>query len=184
VRSDRLRCLCLVVAAAALLGGCRDDHRQPSPFAVSDYHLAAIEQRVSRLDPADIDDDMLSVDAGAYERPAGADFRDAVIKFYGAAHPACLSWSGDGSDEEADAIALAKAPLEDFDAFVAGLALTPFRRDLDLAWEKAALGGRKARPSRGCATGDEAQREIMRNAQAEMRDALDRMETAVNASAA
>jgi len=179
----RLRCFCLIVAAAALLGGCRDDHRQRSPLAVSDYRLDAIEQRASRIDAADIDDEMLSVDGEAYARPAGAAFRDAVGKFYEAAHRACLSEPSDQADQDDDPIAELKPPLEDFDALVARLALTPFRRDLDLAWEKAALVGHKQGAPRNCATGAGKQSEIIRNAQAKMRDALDRMEAAMNAPA-
>jgi hypothetical protein len=177
----QLREICLV--AAALLAGCRNDAHQKSPLAVSDYRLGAIEQRVSRLDPADIDDEMLAVDAEAYGRPAGAAFRDAVAKFYNAAHPACLAEPGETAEDDEDSVAATKAPIEDFDALVAGLALTPFRRDLDLAWERAALGGRKDKPSRACATGDETQHETLRDAQAAMRDALDRMESAINGSA-
>ena len=179
----RLRCFCLIVAAAALLGGCRDDHRQRSPLAVSDYRLDAIEQRASRIDAADIDDEMLSVDGEAYQRPAGATFRDAVARFYDAAHPTCLSQPGEASDQDDDdAIAEAKAPLEDFDALIARLALTPFRRDLDLAWEKSALVSRKRGASRNCAISDGKRSEIIRNAPAKMRDALDRMEAAMNAA--
>src|SRR3954469_15462221 len=152
----RSRCFCLIAAMAAVLGGCRDDQRQRSPLAVSDYRLGAIEQRASRLDPADLDNEMLSVDGQAYARPAGAAFRDAVAKFYDAVHPSCLGQPGEGSDQDDDdAIAEAKAPLEDFDALVARLALTPFRRDLDLAWEKAALVSRKRGAPRNCVASDD-----------------------------
>ena len=165
-----------------MLGGCRDDHRQPLPLAVADYRLHAIEQNASRLDSADIDDEMLSVDAEAYDRPAGAPFREAVAKFYDATHPACLGDTGEGVGEDGDALAEARAPLQDFDALVARLTLSPFRRDLDLAWEKAALGRKKQGAPRDCAADRETPGGIMGNAQAEMRDALDRMEAATTVS--
>lgn len=180
----RSRCFCIIVAAAALLGGCRDDHHQRAPLAVADYRLDAIEQRVSRMDAADLDDEMLSVDGDAYARPAGAAFRDAVARFYDAAHPACLGGPSDGMDQDDDdPIAELKPPLEDFDALVARLAMTPLRRDLDLAWEKAALVDHKQGAPRNCATSAGKQSEIIHNAQAKMRDALDRMEAAMNAAA-
>jgi hypothetical protein len=179
--SRQLWSLGVVAVAVVMLAGCRNDLQQPSPLAVSDYRLGAIAQQAGRV--SDIDSEMLAVDAEAYGRPAGADFRDAVAKFYDATHPACLVWSGEETPQEHDFAAEAKPPLRDFDALVAKLELMPLRRDLELAWQRAALGNRKAAASRACAANDETQREIMRNATALMRDALDRMEAAMNAAA-
>ena len=124
----------LVIAlAAATLAGCKGDHHRRSPLTVSDYRLGAIERRVGRLGADDIEAEMLAVDAEAYDRPAGASFRDAVTRFYQATHPACIDWSGKHSEEERDSIHDARFMLGDFDALVGRLVLTPLRRDLDLA---------------------------------------------------
>lgn len=171
-----------IAIAAVALAGCRDDHHVPSPLAVSDYRLGAIERSASRLDAGDIDDEMLSVDAEAFGRPAGAPFRDAVTRFYQAIHPGCVASSREDGGQEADHIAEARAPLADFNALVARLELTPLRRDLELAWHRAALAGRKAVTPSDCRDAG-GQAEIMRDARAQMRDALDRMEAAMAAPA-
>lgn len=165
-----------------MLVSCGKDHHRQSPLAVSDFRLHAIEQRVGRLDADEVDREMLAVDAEAYDRPAAAPFREAVAKFYLATHPPCADWSGRRSEEERNFIHDSRFMLDDFEALVGRLELTPLRHDLDLAWQRAALGSRKGSARHDCATNPETQGEVMRNSKAQMRDALDRMEAAMNAA--